>query len=207
MSLLITRPKYELVTHYFYHWSEEIVKEAKKRISSVIDLQKEKASRKLVDSYLEKQKPEIAIFNGHGNDVCITGHNQEVLIESGKNSHLLKDKVVYMRSCDSGKTLGPQAIKEGCKAFIGYREPFNIWTDRTSVNEPLKDTYAKPFFETSNEVPLSLIKGKTAREAHNESMTAYRKVISHLLTSNAENSFVVSDLIWNMHNQVCLEKN
>jgi hypothetical protein len=206
MSLLITRPRYELVTHYFYHWSEEIVKEAKKRISSVIDLPKEKASRKLVESYLAKQKPEIVIFNGHGNDVCITGNDEEVLIESGTNSHLLKDKVVYMRSCDSGKTLGPQAVKEGCKAFIGYSELFRFWTDKALVNDPLNDDYAKPFFETSNQVALSLIKGKTAKEAHADSMIEYRKVISNLLTSNAANSFVVSDLIWNMHNQVCLEK-
>lgn len=206
MSLLITRPRYELVTHYFYHWSEEIVREAKKRMSGVTDLEKEKASRKLVESYLNKQNPELVIFNGHGNDTCIAGQDNEVLIESGKNSHLLKDKVVYMRSCDSGKTLGPQAIKEGCKAFLGYAELFRIWTDKALVNDPLKDTYAQPFFETSNQVPLSLIKGKTPKEAHAESMIAYRKVISHLLTSNAENSFVVSDLIWNMHNQVCLEK-
>ncbi len=142
MSFLITRPRYEPVTHYFYHWSEEIVREAKKRIGKIFDLEKEKASKKVVESYLEKQSPEIIVFNGHGNDACIAGHNDEVLIVAGENSHLLKDKVVYMRSCDSGKTLGPQAIREGCKAFIGY----------------------------------------------------------------AENSFVVTDLIWNMHNQVCLEK-
>jgi len=35
-------------------------------------------------------------------------------------------------------------------------------------------------------------------------LVEYRRIISNLLTSNAENSFVVSDLIWNMHNQVCL---
>ncbi len=206
MSLLITRPRYELVTHYFYYWSEEIVKEAKKRMSGVTDLEKEKASRKLVESYLNKQKPKLVIFNGHGNNTCIAGQNEEIIIESGKNSHLLKDKVVYMRSCDSGKTLGPQAVKEGCKAFIGYGELFRFWTDKALVNDPLKDTYAQPFFETSNQVALSLIKGKTPQEAHKDSMIEYRKVISHLLTSNAENSFVVSDLIWNMHNQVCLEK-
>lgn len=206
MSLLITRPRYESVTYYFYHWSEEIVKEAKRRIGKVFDLEKDKASRKLVESYLDKQNPEIAIFNGHGNDVCVTGHDNEPLIISGENSHLLKDKVVYMRSCDSGKTLGPQAIKEGCKAFIGYSELFRFWTDKALVKEPLQDDYAKPFFETSNQVPLSLIKGRTAQEAQMDSMTEYKRIIGNLLTSNTENSFVVSDLIWNMHNQVCLER-
>jgi len=205
MTLLITRPRYELVTHYLYHWSEGIVVEAKKRIAKVIDLQNEKANRKNVESYLDKQKPELVIMNGHGSEDCITGQDEEVLIEAGENSHLLKDKVVFMRSCDSGKILGPQAMREGCTAFIGYAELFRFWTNENMVKDPLKDSYARPFFETSNQVALSLIKGKSVREAHEESRKMYEKTLGQLLTSDAENSFVASDLIWNMHNQVCLE--
>lgn len=205
MSLLMTRPKYELVTHYLYSWSEALLQEAKKKNMKVFDLEKEKASRKLVESYLKKQQPTIVIFNGHGNDVCVTGHDEEPLIESGKNSQLLKDKVVYMRSCDSGKILGPQTIKEGAKAFLGYKELFRFWTDGESIRNPLKDGYAQPFFETSNQIAVSLIKGKTPEESQKDSMKVYEKVIGQLLTSNAPNSFVVADLIWNMTNQVCLQ--
>jgi hypothetical protein len=206
MSILITRPRYEKITHYLYYWSEVIVDEAKKRTGVVIDLKKKKASRKLVESYLAKQNPEIVIFNGHGDEVCVTGHDDEVLIEAGKNSSLLRNKVVYMRSCDSGKILGPQIVKEGAKAFIGYTELFRFWTDNNSVKDPLNDEYAIPFFETSNQVALSLVKGKVAKEAHEDSLKVYEKMISKLLTSDAPNSFVVSDLIWNMHNQICLER-
>ena len=205
MSLLITRPRYELVTHYLYFWSQIIIDEAKQRNISVIDLDKEKATKNKVESYLKKQQPTIVIFNGHGNDTCVTGQDEESLIESGKNSHLLKDKIVYMRSCDSGKILGPQVIKEGAKAFIGYKELFRFWTDNNFIQKPLKDTFAQPFFETSNQVALSLIKGKTAEESHEDSLMNYERTISKLLTSNSENSFEVADLFWNMHNQICLE--
>jgi hypothetical protein len=184
----------------------EIIDEAEKRSVKVIDLAKEKALRELVESYLDKQNPDIVVLNGHGNDACITGHNEEVLIEAGKNSDLLKDKIVYMRSCDSGKVLGPQVIKEGARSFIGYTELFRFWTDNASVKNPLQDEYARPFFETSNQVAISLVRGKTAKESHQDSLRIYEKIISELLTSDASNSFVVSDLIWNMHNQVCLEK-
>ena len=211
MFILITRPRYEKVTHYLYYWSDVIVEEAKKRTAGVIDLKKKKASRKLVESYLSKRKPEVVIFNGHGNDICVTGHDGEVLIESGQNSHLLKDKIVYMRSCDCGRVLGPQAIKEGAKGFIGYTELFRFWTDNDSVKDPLKDEYARPFFETSNQIALSLVKGKAAnvkgkaaKEAHGDSLKAYSRIIGGLLTSDNPNSFVVSDLVWNMRNQVCL---
>jgi len=205
MFFLITRPRYELITHYLYYWSEIIIKGAEQRKITFVDLKKGKASRKLVESYLNKQPVKIVIFNGHGNDVCITGHNEEPLIESGKNSYLLKDRVVYMRSCDSGKVLGPQLIKEGAKAFIGYKELFRFWTDANSIRKPLQDEYARPFFETSNQVAISLVKGKIARESHEDSLRMYEQVIGKLLTSNMPNSFIVSDLIWNMHNQICLE--
>lgn len=205
MSLLITRPKYEVVTHYLYYWSQAIIDEAKRRKLAVIDLEKKKVTRKNVESYLDKQEPSMVIFNGHGDAVSVTGHEEEPLIESGKNSHLLKDKVVYMRSCDSGKVLGPQAVKEGAKAFIGYQELFRFWTNGDFIQKPLKDNYAAPFFETSNQVAISLVKGKTPKESHEDSLKTYEKVIGQLLTSKAENSFVVADLIWNMHNQVCLE--
>ena len=148
----------------------------------------------------------MVLLNGHGNDVCVTGQDAEVLIESGVNSHLLKDKVVYMRACDSGKVLGPQSIREGAKAFIGYKELFRFWTDQESAQKPLMDEYAKPFFDTSNQVAISLIKGKDATEANEDSLKAYKKVINDLLTSNAPHSFIVADLVWNMYNQVCLRQ-
>jgi len=194
------------VTNYLYFWSESLVEEAESRNLHPIDLQKDKANRKLVEGYLRKDKADTVIFNGHGNDVCVTGHDEEVLIESGVNSNLLKDKVVYMRACSSGKILGPQSIKDGALAFIGYKELFRFWNDGESTHNPLKDEYAKPFFETSNQVAMSLIKGKTAKESHEDSLKMYKKVISDLLTSKSFNSFVVPELVWNMANQVCLEK-
>ncbi len=198
MLLLITRPLYEKVTHYLYHWSENLVKQAEDKKLQVIDLKKEKVSKKSVESYLEKQDPDIVIFNGHGNDICVTGQDNEPLIEAGKNSFLLKDKVVYMRACSSGKILGPQAVREGAKAFIGYKELFQFWNDDNFIGKPLEDEYAKPFFETSNQVAISLIKGKNAKQAHEDSLEVYRKKISDLLTSNVAHSFVVTELIWNI---------
>lgn len=205
MSLLITRPLYEKVTHYLYYWSEGLINQAKAKGVKVFDLEKEKASKKLVESYLDKQGPDTVIFNGHGNDTCVTGQDGETLIEAGQNSYLLKDKVVYMRACSSGKVLGPKSIEEGAKAFIGYKELFQFWVDDNYIRKPLEDEYAKPFFETSNQIVTSLIKGKTAKEAHADSLEMYKKVISNLLTSNAPHSFVITELIWNMSNQVCLE--
>ena len=201
-SLLITRPRYEKVTYYLYHWSTGLVSEANKKCK-VFDLKKEKASKKFLESYLKKQKPEIVILNGHGNENCVTGHDGEVLIAVGDNTKSLKDCVVYMRACSAGKILGHEIMKHGAKAFIGYKEPFRFYSKTESVQHPLEDEYAKPFFETSNQVGLSLIKGRTAKEAQADSLKLYRKTISNLLTSKTGDLFLFPDLIWNMAHQVC----
>jgi len=45
MLLLITRPKYDLPTHYLFYWAGLLIDEAKMRGVEVIDLNKEKAKK------------------------------------------------------------------------------------------------------------------------------------------------------------------
>lgn len=206
MYLLVTRPKHDPVTHYFWYWAGLLINEAKKKGLRVIDLEKTKANKKNLESYLKKQQPDTLIFNGHGSSDCITGHDNEMLVEANVNPEILKDKVMYMRSCESGKVLGPTAIKHGARAFIGYDEPYQFWTGQDAIREPLKDPLAKPFLTTSNQIGISLIKGKTPKEAHADSIAVYKKEIAQLLQSDSENTFLVMALMWNMQHQVCLIK-
>lgn len=206
-SILITRPRYETPTHYLYHWSAVLVEAASSGGNKVFDLEKKKACRKKVESYLNKRAPSIAIFNGHGDTRSVSGQDGEDLIVVGQNTNLLKYCIVFMRACSAGKVLGLEIMKEGAESFIGYREPFRFYTNEEEYfNKPLEDDYARPFFEASNQVGLSLIKGKTAKEADENSRKVYRNIISRLLTSNASNSFVIPDLLWNMHHQVCYQR-
>jgi len=206
MSLLITRPRYDKVTHYFFHWAQLLINEANRKRLKIFDLSREKAVRKTVESYLIRQSPKLVIFNGHGNDVCITGQDDEKLISVGDNEHLLKEKSVYVRACSAGKILGPKTIEAGATGFIGYEKPFIFWRDENSFHNPLNDTFAKPFLECSNQVGISLIKRHPAREAHNNSIKLYLKKIIEMLTSESYNTFILPELIGNMKNQVCYEK-
>ena len=204
LSVLITRPRYEKTTHYLFHWSSVLVDEANNK-GKLYQLDKEKANRKLLESYLKKQNPDIVILNGHGNEYCVLGQDNEELISTSKNSNLLKNSHVYIRACSAGKILGKEIMKNGAKSFIGYNEPFVFYRREEFITTPLKDDYAKPFFETSNQVGISLIKGKTAKEANEDSIKLYNKVVSSLLTSKSANSFLIPDLLGNMYNQICLE--
>jgi hypothetical protein len=205
MSLLITRPRYDDATHYLFHWSQVLVSEAQSSSVIVYDLPKEKATKRLVESYLRKNRPTVIFFNGHGSRTEMLGHENEVLICKNNNENLLRGSNVYMRACDAGSELGYEIVKAGAKGFIGYSRPFTFMIDPETFQQPLKDDYAKPFLECSNQVARSLIKGHSVKEAHESSLKEYKRKISSLLTSANTNSFLLPWLVMNQVSQVCLE--
>lgn len=203
MSLLITRPYYDPVTHYFFYWSEEIIKEAKRVGLKLFDLTKGKAVKKKVESYLAKQNPDLVIFNGHGDDFCITGQDDNILISADNNESLLKGKYVYIRACSCGKVLGIKIRNAGAKGFIGYKKSFILLRKIESFRKPLEDEFAKPFLECSNKVGLALVRGCSAKEAHEASIKKYKEKINDLFVSNSPYTFILPYLRANMNNQVC----
>lgn len=200
--ILITRPLYDKTTHYLFHWSDILVKEAE-RFSVVYNIMKKRVNRKTIDGFLRKQSPKIVIFNGHGNASLMAGQDNETLISS-ENAQLLAHKIVYMRACEAGQILGKEIINAGAKGFIGYTASFMFPYDRDMVSRPLQDEVAKPCLECSNQVGLGLIRGNTAKEAHEASMRIYQERIDALSTSNTP-PYRIWFLQWNMINQVCYE--
>ena len=61
--------------------------------------------------------------------------------------------------------------REGC--FIGYKLPFMFYIDERWRSNPHKDNVAPIFLEPSNLVPISLIKGNSALQAHEKSIFAF----------------------------------
>jgi len=66
-SLVITRPFYDLTTSYLNRFNLEVVRNAEKKLSSVVDLERKRATKKEFESVLKKVKPDLVIINGHGN--------------------------------------------------------------------------------------------------------------------------------------------
>lgn len=205
-GFLITRVNYDKATHYIYAWCNELIRFAKKNWN-VYELSKRKANRKNLESYLEKQKPSLVVFNGHGNADTVLGHDNENLISlENQNEHLLAEKNVFIRACTAGRLLGKSIKAKGATGFIGYKVPFVFWCNPTAnLSHPLQDSDAEPFRVCSNQVVISLLKGHTVREAHNRSMATYGKVISELLNSESTRGYLIPELIANMKNQVCYD--
>lgn len=76
-------------------------------------------------------------------------------------------------------------LKKGVNAFIGYRRNFFLCYSQQSISQPLKDKIAKIFLEPSNRVPISLLKGKTAKQSYQKSQDAMLRNFRYLLSSKA----------------------
>lgn len=204
---LITLPDFEVATRYASKWAERVAEYAKKQKNiEVVSLVRDKANKKNVEGYLKKQPINLVMFNGHGDNETIYGHNNEVLIKKDVNASLLKSKIVYVVACNCASSLGPHSVDFGCNAFIGYKRPFSIAANSIYIHNPLSDDRAKPFFEASNCIVVSLLKGHTVKEACNKSKQLIMDSIKRLLTSQATSDDLMdaSLLSWNYTNLVHL---
>lgn len=204
-TLLVTRPDYELTTHYLYFWSENIISSAREQKLDFIDLKKTAANKKEFIYNLLKLNPALVIINGHGNKDLVTGQNSEILIRKDVNEEVLKGKIVYAISCQSGKLLGPACIKKGTKTYLGYDEDFIFLCDENSSN-PLNDKTAALYLAPAYQLAISLVNGKSAKEAYNASQNKFSQNIKSIVTSGSkdDNKNLLPYLLWDKTHQKLL---
>jgi len=203
-SVLTTRPEYEYTTRYISVWAERVVEFAKQKGFAVFDLAKQRATKQQVESMMEKHRPGLVFLNGHGNNSCVTGQDEEILVEAGLNEEILSDTITYALSCSSAQTLGQAAVEKGTRAYIGYSRDFALMFDDEKRTRPQDDKVADLFLTPSNQVMVSLLKGHTAQEAHESSVKYFKKNLRKLLTSTStdKESATIPYLLWDMQSQV-----
>lgn len=150
-----------------------------------IHLEGERARQRHFCGLLSRGYVDIVLINGHGSDSMITGHNQEVLIDS-KNVGLLRGKMVHALSCKTAKTLGGLAMTVGARGYVGYDENFVLMMRRDGLSQPLKDDLAKLFLEPAFTAPRGLLNGKLPSEAASLARNAYRRSIAEALNSDVQ---------------------
>jgi hypothetical protein len=198
-KILITRPNYDPVTAYLYYWASEVIDTAKGYSHVVMELSGLKVNEKEFVGHIQKAKPKLVLLNGHGSETMITGHNREPLVTID-TAELLEDKITYALSCSAAKQLGPIAVKQGARAFIGYENDFTFTTARNREGNPAKDKRAEPFKNAVNIVSISLIEGNTVDGAYQRSQQRFHEEIRKLASSAAknENKDVRFWLFWDM---------
>jgi len=75
----------------------------------------------------------------------VCGHNDEILVQAGKNEIALKGVVAYALSCSSAKILGPATVQAGAVAYIGYTEDFIFFISPEKMKKPQEDKRQRCF--------------------------------------------------------------
>jgi hypothetical protein len=128
---LIVAPKFDEVTEYTRKWVEEVREEIVKQNYQFVFLSNG-VKREDVENVLKREDVDTLIFYDHGNEDCLWGSLSEKVIDTN-NVDLLKGKVCYTLACLSGKKLGVEAWKRGCKVYIGYEEEFVFTIDEEEL--------------------------------------------------------------------------
>ncbi|MBI3955802.1 hypothetical protein HY339_00945 [Candidatus Gottesmanbacteria bacterium] len=202
-TLLVTRPSHDPTTRYCYYWSEPVIKKAKEKAFRVLDIADNKATKEIFESYLQKQEPQFLFLNGHGTQIVVFGHDDKPILDESNVNVVPQGSIMYVRSCDVGDKLGEDIVQRA-SAFIGYRKAFGFYRLNNYMRNPLADSLAKFSFEPSNLVATTLLKGKTAEEAHERSREAMRRNLQYLLSSKASEleRQCATPLWWNYKYQV-----
>ena len=204
-TAIVTAPSSDQTTRHISAWAKKTIKELTSKRLKFILLEKERAVLSTLQSMIKKCSPSFLFLNGHGASDLVCGHDNEILIQAGKNETMLGGAVTYALSCSSAKELGPTAVQAGAIAYIGYSEDFVFFISSDKVTRPLHDKTAELFLAPANQVIVSLSKGHTTGEATEAAKNSFVRNIQKLTTSEAsrEDREYARFLFWNMRNLIC----
>lgn len=170
-------------TSYLYSFSKAIIQIAKEdQTIHLTHLPGKKANRKKVESALSIKIKTLAFFNGHGDDGTVFGHDDQPILDKD-NINLTKNKIIYALACNSLVELGPLAIKNGAKAYIGYNDEFMWVGDPSKSAVPDKDKNSAPFRRVCHTLIHDLISGMPVGKSLDKARSEYKKLIKRYGTS------------------------
>ncbi len=162
--MLLIRCNHDLQTSYLYSYTDELVAYAKEHHVSVTIIEDRQMDANSIASRIQKTKPRLIFFNGHGSKTALFNSGQDECINI-ESAQLFEHTIAYTIACDALISLGSAAVAKGCDAFIGYDKPFWIARNHKYESRPLEDPVAKPILECSNLIVKSLLKGNTVGES------------------------------------------
>ena len=112
---------------------------------------------------------------GHGLADRYKGHEGENLFRVGEYAtHEPRGKIVHFASCETALRLGPDFVRNGCRAFFGYDGSFYYPSDGESRN------VLDRFFACDSEIDLAFAEGLTAAEVYARAHAKYTLEIERL---------------------------
>ena len=139
---------------------------------TVKDLSINDATREKIEEALDDFNPTMVIHYDHGSDFTLWGqetNNSEAGIDE-LNVDEAAGTVISTVACSSASGLGPAAIGEGVKSYIGYTDLHGFVIGRDAE-----------FGAAANAANFALLEGKTTQEAFDIGWAAYDNLVNHFL--------------------------
>jgi len=130
---------------------------------NVVDLYDGSFTRGGFESAVELFDPRILVVEGHGERDRLGGHMDKIVVDPG-NVDLLSGRLVWSVSCNTASVLGEQAVRRGCRCYIGFSDEL-VWAQYWRVN-PLLDGIGRWFWAPIVESIRKLVSGGTCSSAY-----------------------------------------
>ncbi|MGB5913033.1 MAG: hypothetical protein WBH31_17715 [Promethearchaeia archaeon] len=148
------------------------------KLSSLTTLQRNDAIRPKVETEAIKPPLEYITASGHGKGSYFLGNDKNYIWKkkcplfggSYYDPKEVENKIIHLYSCHTAKSLGPDFIKKGCKAFFGYSGRY--W---------VIDSYKDMFFESDSEIDFAIEAGENASDVYDRAIRAYNNAIEEAI--------------------------
>lgn len=151
---------------------------------------------------LSAPQSDIIIGVGHGDANGFSGQNETSILEIGEyNPREVKGKIVKLLSCQTGVALGPDLVRNGAEAFLGYTDDY-IWVcDADLASQPWADEMAATSLMPVVDSINALLDGKTCQEALEIELNGYREnaeiekdeLVKSCIEFNRQNAVLLGD--------------
>jgi hypothetical protein len=105
------------------------------------------------------RNPACVCYYGHGVDDTLEGEIPPGDLISTDNINQFQGTIIVAIACDTGLTLGPQAIANGIETYFGAVDVINV------AFPELEHDYLSDFSDVFTTIPIALLSGKTAEQA------------------------------------------
>lgn len=149
------------------------------------------ARRHYVAAALRQPAVDYVTGVGHGLHDLYTGdHGDEVLKVGAYHPDEARGKIIHLLSCQTARELGPDLVRNGCRAFFGYDENFVFYP---------RD--ADQFFECDAEIDKAFADGLGARRVYARVRRIFDARIAELRA--AGKLYVAAELEYNRDHLRC----
>lgn len=169
----------EPMQHYLNYSStviHQLIAENRQSGQEIVELIGSDANPTKVWENIASLNPIVFGMCGHGNYSTTSVECTEKLMQVGDtNVPKMKDRVVHLNSCQTGRELGPAIMSAGALAYVGSNESFWFYVG----DAPNSTRAVRSPFLAEWQFVVALLQGKTVGEARTTHLAKYEEELAY----------------------------